>query len=83
MQETDPTVKEKSAASILSRPRGIRITAAVLAVVVILFVIISIYWSRTPDVFWVNHTIDDDRVVVGYSTTDTLVRVAETLSTLR
>jgi len=72
-------VNEKSAASILARPRWTRITAAVLGVVVVLFVIVDIYWSRTPDVFWVNHSIDDDRVVVGYSTTDTLVRVAETL----
>ena len=29
--------------------------------------------------FWVNQTIDEDRVVVGYSTTDTLIRVTETL----
>ena len=44
-----------------------------------IFVIIGIYWSRSPDIFWVSRTIDDERIVVGYSTTDTLIRVAETL----
>ncbi len=72
-------MKEKSAARILSRPRWTRATAWVLGVLVLLFIILGIYWSRAPDVFWVNHTIDDERIVVGYSTTDTLVRVAETL----
>ncbi len=42
-------------------------------------VALGIYWSRQPDVFWVNRSIDDDRIVVGYATSDTLVRVAETL----
>ena len=50
-----------------------------LGVVLLIFVAISIYWSRTPDVFWVNHTVDEERIVIGYSTTDTLIRVAETL----
>ena len=36
------------------------------------------YWSRTPDVFWVNET-GPGTTTVGYSTTDTLIRVAETL----
>ena len=44
-----------------------------------IFVITGIYWSRSPDIFWVSRTIDDERIVVGYSTTDTLIRVAETL----
>lgn len=46
---------------------------------ILVLVAVGIYWSRSPDIFWVNSTIDDDRVVVGYSTTDTLIRVAETL----
>ena len=70
---------EKSAASILSKPRWTKITLGVIAVVLVLFSILGIYWSRTPDVFWVNRSVDGDRVVVGYSTADTLVRVADTL----
>ena len=73
------TVTEKSASSLLARPPWIKIGSGILAVILVVFIILSIYWSRTPDVFWVNRTIDDDRIVVGYSTTDTLIRVAETL----
>jgi len=72
-------VKEKSAASILSRPGWTRTAAGALGLLLLIFVVLGIYWSRAPDVFWVNHTIDDERIVVGYSTTDTLIRVAETL----
>lgn len=75
----NPTMSDKTASSLLARPPWIRISSYVLAVILLLFVILGIYWSRSPDVFWVNHTIDDERVVVGYSTTDTLIRVAETL----
>jgi hypothetical protein len=72
-------VQEKTAANILSKPRWTRVTAWIIAVLAVLFVVLGIYWSRSPDIFWVNHTIDDERVVVGYSTTDTLIRVAETM----
>jgi len=72
-------VQEKTAAKILAKRRWPRITAIVVAAIAFVFTVVSIYWSRTPDVFWVNHTIDDERVVVGYSTADTLVRVAETM----
>jgi len=72
-------VNEKSAAKILSRPRWTKIALGMIAVVAIIFIILGIYWSRTPDIFWVNRSVDGDRVVVGYSTTDTLVRVADTL----
>ncbi|MDH3337127.1 MAG: DUF2333 family protein, partial [Gammaproteobacteria bacterium] len=72
-------MKEKSAASILSRPGWTRTAAGALGLLLLIFVVLGIYWSRAPDIFWVNHTIDDERIVVGYSTTDTLIRVAETL----
>ena len=72
-------MKEKSAASILSKPRWTRLTLSIVGGLALVFIIIGIYWSRQPDVFWVNHTIDDERVIVGYSTTDTLIRVAETM----
>jgi hypothetical protein len=72
-------VKEKSAESILSKPRWTRLVALVLGGLAVIFIIFGIYWSRPPNIFWVNHTIDNERVVVGYSTTDTLIRVAETM----
>jgi hypothetical protein len=72
-------VQDKTAAKILSKPRWPRFVASVLGVLVLLFTVLGIYWSRAPDTFWVNHTIDGERVVVGYSTTDTLIRVAETM----
>ena len=44
----------------------------------VMFVIM--FWlSREPDVFWVSHSPDHETAAVGFSTTDTLVRVAETL----
>ncbi len=50
-----------------------------LVSVFLFLTILGWYWSRTPDIFWVNQTPDGDRTVIGYATTDTLVRVAETL----
>ncbi len=50
-----------------------------IGVLLLIGTIINIYWSRTPEVFWVNQYVDDNRTVVGYATTDTLIRVATTL----
>ena len=69
----------KSAASILSMPRRAKIILYGVGTILIALVVLSIYWSRTPDTFWVNEFVEDDRIVVGYSSTDTLIRVAETL----
>jgi len=41
--------------------------------------VIGIYFSREPDIFWVNHSADAESAIVGVSTADTLIRVAETL----
>ena len=60
-------------------PMWAKITVGSLATILLLISIVGWYWSRTPDVFWVTHKTVGDRTVVGYSTTDTLVRVAETL----
>ena len=78
MSDTE-TVSNKTAASLLARPPWIKIGSYILGAVLVVFIILSIYWSRTPDVFWVNQQINGERPVVGYSTTDTLIRVAETL----
>ncbi len=50
-----------------------------LAFVVLVMIGFAWYWSRTPDVFWVNEKADASGTVIGFSTTDTLIRVAETL----
>ena len=70
-------MKENNAASILKRPRWLQIAGFVVATLAVIYTLLGIFWSRTPDVFWVSHTVDDNRVVVGYATTDTLIRVAE------
>ena len=70
--------RDKSAAS-LDKPLWIKISGGILAVLLVLMLGVGWYWSRTPDTFWVTHKADDGRTVVGYATTDTLVRVAETL----
>ena len=57
----------------------IKVAAWVAGVVAILIIALGIYWSRQPSVFWVNQSVEDERTVVGYATTDTLIRVAETL----
>ncbi len=70
---------EQTAAKILRRPRWLGITAWLLGAIILLNVVLGIWWSRQPDVFWVNRNIDENRIVVGYATTDTLIRVAGTM----
>jgi hypothetical protein len=57
----------------------IKIASWVAGIVAILIIALGMYWSRQPPVFWVNQSVEDERIVVGYATTDTLIRVAETL----
>ena len=54
-------------------------TGAMVGVALIVLLALAWYWSRMPDVFWVNDRTPDGRQVVGYATADTLVRVAEAL----
>mgnify|MGYP001811685007 FL=1 len=56
-----------------------RVGLYVAAAFVLVMLILAWYMSRMPDVFWVNQKTEGEQVVVGYSTTDTLVRVANTL----
>lgn len=72
-------MSDKSAANILKRPAWLRVSAIALAVLIVIFASLGIYWSRAPDVFWVNRSVADNRMVVGYATTDTLIRVATTM----
>ena len=72
-------MNQQSAASIQSRSRWGKIVATVIGVVFLFLVLLGMYWSVMPKLFWVNEYVDDQRTVVGFSTTDTLIRVAETL----
>jgi hypothetical protein len=72
-------MSEKTAAKVLGRPRWMKVTGIVIATIATFVIILGMYWSRTPDIFWVNEFVENDRRVVGYSTTDTLIRVAGTL----
>ncbi|MDH4125002.1 MAG: DUF2333 family protein [Gammaproteobacteria bacterium] len=72
-------MSEATAASILRRPRWLRIAGIGIAALLLVLAALGIYWSRMPDVFWVNQGIENDRVRVGYATVDTLTRVAATL----
>lgn len=57
----------------------VRIAAIATTVLLVILLGMSWYWSRTPDVFWVNEKVNNERTVIGFATTDTLVRVAEVL----
>ena len=63
----------------MSRSRWTKTVAAVFGVVFLFLVLLGMYWSPMPKLFWVNEYVDDQRSVVGFSTTNTLIRVTETL----
>jgi hypothetical protein len=50
-----------------------------LGFAVLVMIGVAWYWSRTPNVFWVNEKADANGTVIGFSTTDTLIRVARTM----
>jgi hypothetical protein len=72
-------VSETTAKGLLRGNSRRNMILGAIVVILIVWLVLMIYWSRTPDMFWVNQYVEADRTVVGYSTTDTLVRVAETL----
>jgi len=63
----------------LDRPLWMTVTAVAAGIAVVLMCGVAWYWSRTPDVFWVNEKPSGPDIVIGYATTDTLIRVAETM----
>lgn len=63
----------------MDKPLWLKIGGAALAALLVVMLGLSWYWSRSPDLFWVSKKTEGERTVVGYSTTDTIVRVAETL----
>ncbi len=54
-----------------------------ISIGIIIFLVIQTllawYWSREPDLFWVTGKNENGSVVTGYSTTHTLITVAQTL----
>ena len=70
--------RDKSAIS-LGQPFWVKISIGVATVFVVLMIGLSWYWSRMPDVFYVTHKTKGESTLVGYSTADTLVRVASTM----
>ena len=69
----------RSAANIVASGKWRKVTLGVIGVLVLLCCAIMFWASREPDVSWVNRSADPQTAVVGYSTVDTLIRVAETL----
>ncbi len=72
-------MKERSADNILATRKWAKVVLWTTGSVVLVMSVVGIYFSREPDIFWVNHSADAESAVVGVSTTDTLIRVAETL----
>ena len=58
------------------RPGPASLLVIIAAVVL---VVLSWYWSREPEVFWVDFEQDGHAAVTGYATTHALIGVAETL----
>lgn len=71
--------KRKNATAKLDKPLWVRIATYAGAVILVFMLGLSWYWSRMPDIFWVNEKVDGERTIIGYSTTDTLVRVASAM----
>lgn len=70
---------ERSAQNILKAGKWSRVSLWVIGVFLLLNFVIGFWASREPDVFWVNRSADQENGIVGFSTVDTLIRVAETL----
>ena len=61
------------------RPLWLRVGGIGLAVILLIMLALAFYWSRMPDIFWVDEQPAGQPRVVGYATVDTLVRVADTM----
>jgi hypothetical protein len=66
--------KKNAAAGVLSRWQWVALYG--VAAFLLLQLGLGWYWSREPATFWVAEKADGERTVVGYSTIDTLIRVA-------
>lgn len=50
-----------------------------LGIIFLVGIVTAWYWSRMPNVFWIENAPTGEERVIGYATSDTLIRVAETL----
>ena len=48
-------------------------------ILVLVLCAVSWYWSRQPDILWVNRSAEGQPPVVGFSTADTVVRLVDTV----
>ncbi len=71
--------KKQTTADVVRRRPWRKIAGYLALVIVIVNLGVGWYWSRTPNIFWVNATDDEGNKAIGFTTVDTLVRVAETL----
>lgn len=69
----------RSAENILATGKWTKVTAWATAVVLLLMFVVGFWASREPKVFWVNRSAAAETAIVGFSTVDTLIRVAATL----
>ncbi len=72
-------MRARSAENILVTNHWAKVVWSSIGAMLLLMTVLGIYFSREPDMFWVNRSADADTAIVGFSTTDTLIRVAETL----
>lgn len=76
------TVAQQSRVSFFDRWIGSRISKAVaigVIAILVLMTLIAWFWSREPEIFWVETETESTPAVTGYATTDTLIRVVDTL----
>ena len=57
----------------LGRPIWKKIGGVVIVIVLIVNIGIAWYWSRMPDVLWVNENPSGENNIIGYATADTLI----------
>ena len=63
-------MNETSVSRMMATPRWVKVTGWVVLGIFLFLVVLGIYWSRMPKMFWVNEFVEDNRHVVGFSTTD-------------
>ena len=74
----DTKVPNSSARLVGQRTRRVLLRTGAVALGLVLL-LLSWYWSREPDVFWVEWEQEGRPAVTGYATTNSLIRVSRTL----
>ncbi len=59
--------------------RGARLFGGALVILLLLMIVIGWYWSRTPDVAWIDNQVDGTAAPVGHASSDALVKVVDVL----